>query len=298
MQTDERRGLGLAICGFALLSVGDAVVKSLAGDWSPVAAAALRFALGALALSVLLYHKEGVAGFRPRDLRLQLARGFCLAGASIAMFSAFFLMPLATAMALSFVSPVFAALLSGPLLGEKVRKVVWIVSPIALIGVALILRPNLASLGWAILLPLASALLFSLMVIANRASAGQGSALSMQTFIALGATPFLIAAAALGHWTGAAFLQVEMPGWTVVARCAIVAATASTAHWLIYLATERAGAATVAPTTYVQMLVATALGYAVFGDVPDGLTLAGAALIIGAGLYLWWRTPAGKPRAD
>lgn len=298
MHTDERRGLMLAIGGFALLSVGDAVVKTMAGMWSPVAVAALRFAIGAGVLSLLLFRAEGTAGFRPRNPLLQLARGFCLAGATICFFSAIFVMPLATAMALAFVSPVFVALFSGPLLGERVRPVVWLVSLVALGGVALILRPNLALLGWVALLPLGSALFFAMMVICNRASAGQGSALSMQAFIALVATPFLIAAAAIGHASGEPVLAVGMPDWTVVARCAIVAATASSAHWLTYLATERAGAATVAPTTYVQMLVATALGYLIFGDIPDALTLTGAAIVIGAGLFLWWSTPARVPIDD
>ncbi|GMM93158.1 DMT family transporter [Qipengyuania sp. MTN3-11] len=298
MQTDERRGLMLAICGFALLSVGDAVVKTMAGAWSPVAVAALRFSIGAAGLCILLYRREGPAGFRPRNPLLQLARGFCVAGATICFFSAIFVLPLATAMALTFVAPIFVALLSGPLLGEKVRPAVWLVSPAALIGVVLILRPNLTTLGPVALLPLGSALFFALMVLANRASAGQGSALSMQAFIALGATPFLVAAAAIGHVSGAPMLAVGTPDWTVAARCAIVAVTASSAHWLVYLGTERAGAATIAPSTYVQMVVATVLGYLLFSDVPDALTLAGAAIIIGAGLVLWWRTPGSAPIDD
>jgi drug/metabolite transporter (DMT)-like permease len=57
----------------------------------------------------------------------------------------------------------------------------------------------------------------------------------------------------------------------------------------------RAGAATIAPVTYIQMLVATTLGYALFGDVPDLATFAGAGIIIGAGLLLWSRTAARAP---
>ncbi|MCH2487422.1 MAG: EamA/RhaT family transporter, partial [Erythrobacter sp.] len=186
---------------------------------------------------------------------------------------------------------VFVAILSGPLLGEKVRPLVWLVSAIALTGVALILRPNLAALGVVALLPLASAFFFALMVIMNRASAGQDSSLSMQAFIALWATPFLIAAAAIGHASGLPSLSVGLPDWSVIARCALVALTASSAHWLAYLGTMRAGAATIAPVTYVQMLVATTLGYALFDDVPDLATFAGAGIIIGAGLILWARTP-------
>ncbi|MXO47785.1 EamA family transporter [Erythrobacter vulgaris] len=291
MQNSERSGILIALCGFTLLSVGDAVIKTMSGEWSPLAVAALRFALGSAGVSVLLAANEGKAAFRPRNPRLQAARGFCLAAASLCFFSAIFVMPLATAMALAFVSPVIVALLSGPLLGEKVRSAVWFASLAALVGVGLVLRPNLAELGLVALLPLASAFFFALMIIANRASAGQGSALSMQVFVQIGAMPLLILAAVGGHISGFESLEVTAPDWTIVARCAVVAVTASSAHWLAYIGTQRAGAATIAPTTYVQMLVATILGWWWFGDVPDLLTLAGAAIIIGAGLLLWWSTP-------
>lgn len=269
MQKGERSGILLALCGFALLSVGDAVIKSMAGEFSPLGVAAIRFAIGAAGLSILLGMNEGRAAFRPSSPWLQAARGFCLAAASLCFFSAIFVMPLATAMALTFVSPVVVALLSGPLLGEKVRAAVWMASLVALAGVALVLRPNLAVLGWQALLPLGSAFFFALMIIANRASAGQGSSLSMQVFVQIGAMPLLIVAAFADHFSGAESLRLEIPDWTVLARCALVAITASSAHWLAYIGTQRAGAATIAPTTYVQMLVATFFGWWWFDDVPD-----------------------------
>lgn len=300
MKSTERSGILIALCGFALLSFGDAVIKTMAGELSPLLVAAIRFALGSAGLSLLLAMNEGPQAFRPQNPRLQAGRGFCLAAASLCFFSAIFVMPLATAMALAFVSPVIVALLSGPLLGEKVRPAVWLASLVALAGVALVLRPNLAELGLVTLLPLASAFFFALMIIANRASAGQGSALSMQVFVQLGAMPALILSAVGGHLSGIESLRITTPDWTVVARCAVVAITASSAHWLAYIGTQRAGAATIAPTTYVQMLVATFMGWWWFDNVPDLLTLVGAAIIIGAGLLLWWSTPRelASPRGN
>jgi drug/metabolite transporter (DMT)-like permease len=73
----------------------------------------------------------------------------------------------------------------------------------------------------------------------------------------------------------------------VIAKCALVAFTASTGHLLIYAATVRASAALVSPMTYVQLIAATALGWLWFGDAPDFATYAGAALIIAGGLWLW-----------
>ena len=120
----------------------------------------------------------------------------------------------------------------------------------------------------------------------------------MQAYVAVVAAPPLILAALGGHFSGIESLAITMPDWTIIARCAVVAFTASTAHWLTYLGTMRAGAATIAPTSYVQMVVATLLGWWWFGDVPDLVTLAGAAVIILAGLILWRSTPKGGPKSS
>lgn len=292
---DNRTGLLLAIGGFATLSVGDAVVKSMAGMWPVPAVAALRFTIGAVALGALLLRSEGQKGFRPRHPWLQLARGGSLAISTLAFFSAIYIMPLAETMAITFLSPVLTAVLSGPLLGERVRRAVWLASLAALTGVALILRPNLAEMGLPALLPLVAAIFFSLMIIANRASAGHGSPLAMQAYMAIVAAPLLVAVAFGARAAGIENMQFGWPGWDVVLRCAFVAFTASTAHWLVFLGTSRAGAAQIAPASYVQLLVASLLGWWFFGDVPDLLTVAGAAIIIGAGLYLWRDSIRGLP---
>lgn len=295
MLKNEQGGLILALVGFALLSCGDAVIKTNAGEWSPLAVAALRFTIGAVALSVLLALKEGRDAFRPQSPWLQAGRGICLAVATMCFFAAIFVMPLAEATALVFLAPIITALLSGPLLKEKVRPATWIASLIAFAGVILVLRPNLSALGPIALLPLGSALSFSLMMLANRAVAGQGSSLSMQVFVAAGAAPVLVICAIIGGVSGAERLAVGWPDWTVIARCAVVAVSASTAHWLVYLGTTRAGAATVAPMTYVQLLVAITLGWLIFNDTPDAMTMAGSAVIIAAGLFLWRRGPERSP---
>lgn len=287
MTASERTGVAYAIAGFALLSVGDAVVKSMAGAWPPYAVAALRFSIGAIVLSALLIAQEGAASFRPRKPWLQIVRGASLAIASVCFFSAIYIMPLAEAMAIGFLAPVLTQVLSVPLLGEKVRPSMWAVSLISLLGVAIILRPNLAELGLGALFPLVSAIFFALMMIANRASAGQGSALSMQVFVAAICAPILIVLCTGIKLSGIPALDFGWPSWDVVLRCFVVAGTASTAHWLAYIGLSKAGASQVAPAIYVQMLVAIALGWWWFGDRPDAFTIGGASLIIGAGLYLW-----------
>ncbi len=286
-------GLLLAVTGFATLSLGDAVVKSIAGEWPGTAVAALRYIVGAFGLGLLLWMVEGRKGFRIPMAKIQLLRGSMVALATLCFFSAIFLMPLAEATAIVFVSPMITALLSALFLGERASRATWIAAIIAFVGVVIILRPNVALLGWAALLPLIAATGMAAMMIGNRKVASTGSVLLMQFLIAVIAAPFLLLAAIIGHFSGYEPLAVSMPDWTIIARCAVVALTASFSHWLIYLGTTKASAARVAPTVYVQILMSLALGMIIFGDWPDALSLAGSAIIIGAGVYLWnsKRTP-------
>lgn len=280
-------GLFLGLAGFTALSCGDAVIKSIAGEWPGSAVAALRYTIGAVGLAALLWWREGRSAFTVPMPKMQLLRGVSVAVATLCFFSAIFLMPLAEATAIVFTSPILTAILSALLLKERVSRATLIASAVAFLSVIAILRPNVALLGVAALLPLASAFCMSVMMMANREVAGSGSALQMQFLIAAIAAPVLLIAAAVGVVSGLPAFAIPVPDWTVVIRCAVVALTATCSHWLVYLATTKATAADIAPMTYIQLPTAMLLGILIFRDWPDAIALAGSAVIVGAGLYLW-----------
>jgi drug/metabolite transporter (DMT)-like permease len=127
----------------------------------------------------------------------------------------------------------------------------------------------------------------AVLILLNRKAAGTASVLALQFNVAALSAPILIAAAVFGDLSGSPGLDVGWPHWSVILRCAIVAVSASCAHALIFMATTRASAATIAPMTYVQLIVAMTIGALVFGDLPDFTSIVGSALIVGSGLYLW-----------
>lgn len=292
----NKNGLLLALAGFALLSCGDAVIKSIAGAWPGTAVAALRYMVGTAGLAAILYWREGMAGFKMPKPSIQLLRGFAAAFATCCFFISIFFMPLAEATAIQFTSPMITGILSALILREEKGRDGWIAAGVAFVGVLVILRPNIAELGMTALLPLGSAFGMAFVMLGNRAVAGSGSPLQMQFFIAAIASIFIFIAAVAGHFSGIASLHISTPHWSVVLRCAIVAVSASTAHALIYMATMRVSAAKIAPMVYVQMLVALAAGMIFFGDWPDLVSLGGSAIIILAGIFLWKRTNAPKMR--
>lgn len=279
-------GMAYALAGFALLSGGDGLIKSTSGEWPGMAVAALRFTIGAVGLGIVLLLVEGREGFRFPLPRVQLARGFFLAVATLTFFSSIFLMPLATAVSIQFMAPLLTAAISALLYRERLSRGRWVATLVAFIGVIIVLRPSFAELGWAALLPLAAAFGMSGLMMANARAAGSGSVLLMQFIVAAIAAPILLLAAAIGHFSGYPPLQIGWPTQHVVLVCTVVAVSASFAHMLIYTATVRGSAAVVAPMVYVQILVAIGLGVVFYQDYPDLVALAGTGIIIASGIYL------------
>ena len=290
-----RTGLLIGLVGFAALSMGDGIVKSMSGDWPGTAVAALRYCLGAMGLGLLLLITKGKSAFHLPKPKMQLLRGFAVALATVAFFSSIFLMPLATATSIQFTSPMMTAVLSALFLGERISRTTIIATVIAFAGVMVVLRPRFGDLGWTAILPILAALGMALLMIGNRAVSDSGSVLLMQFWVAAFASPILLSVAVIGHFSGVSALHVDWPHWSVIARCAFVAVTATTSHMLVYMATMRASAANVAPMVYIQLLVAVVIGMVFYNDWPDAISLIGAAMIIGAGIWLWSRTGAHVP---
>jgi drug/metabolite transporter (DMT)-like permease len=280
-------GFLIALCGFSILSCGDAIIKSMADEWPIPAVAALRFTLAIPLLTIMVATLDGRAGFSLSRPWLQLGRGLALAISSVLFFLSLKVMPLAEATAIVFISPVVTAILSAVFLKEPMQRQAWIATGLALAGVAIVLRPNVALFGTAALLPLFAAFFFSLMIILNRTASGTGGAMGLQWILVLIAAPTVSAFAFAGHSAGIADMTITMPDWSIILRCACVAVSASTAHWLIFQGTTRTTAANAAQAVYVQLPVALLLDAMLFRNFPDTLALAGAALIVGAGLMMW-----------
>lgn len=290
------QGLLFALMGYGLLSVGDAIVKSMTPLWPGPAIAVLRYAIAALGLGVVLFVREGRAGFSIPHMRLHWARGAAISFATLCFFIGVRLIPLADATAITFVMPMIAGILSALFFQEKMSGKAIGATFVAFLGVLIILRPNLLATGAAAVLPLGSAFGMACLMLLNRRVAGSASLLATQFIVAALAVPFLLAAAIAGHFSGLANFHIGWPHWSVVLRCAIVAVSASTAHALIFMATTRASAATVAPMTYAQLLVAMTISTFIFNHPPDLTSLGGSALIVGAGLALW--RSAQRPKAS
>lgn len=147
-----------------------------------------------------------------------------------------------------------------------------------LAGVLLIIRPGLRDLDWPVLLPLVGALLWATYQILTRLAARSDSphtSLIWSALVALVATTFVGPI----DWQWPTALA-----WVLMVVIALIGAVA---HYALIKALDYAEAGAVQPYSYTLLVWAAVLGIAVFGDVPDGWTILGAAIVVASGLYTW-----------
>jgi drug/metabolite transporter (DMT)-like permease len=273
---DRAAAILLIVASCAVFGALDGIGKYLAADYHIVQIVWARYATFLPAALLLLGRRRWQDVWRAGRPGFQSARALLppLAGGAIVLGAA--RMPLADATAIQFVAPLLVVGLSIPLLGERVQWWKWAAAGVGFIGVLVIARPGAGGVGWAMLLPLTTALLSALHQIATRWLGAIDPRITLLYTAVIGFA--VTTAAAPFFWT-----PPSVAGWALFALSGIMYGVA---HYCMILAYARAPASDLAPVSYVQIVAATIFGFLVFGDLPDRATFAGALLIVGAGLYV------------
>ncbi len=272
-------GTGLAFLAFAVLATADAVTKFLSARYSVFEVATIDAVFALLASLPVLVLQEGIASLKPRRLGIVVLRCALGAGSLVLAFVSFSMIPLADAYTIAFLTPLAVTALSAPVLGERVGWRQWLAVVIGFAAVLLILRPDFGAgggMGWGQLAMLASGALFALsMLILRRIAKTESSgALLLVYFIML----FLISLPfTIGAW--------RMPTALDFGLMAATGACSGLGNLLLILAFRYAAAALVSSFMYSQLIWGTAFGFLLFADLPDAITIGGAAVIMLCGIY-------------
>jgi drug/metabolite transporter (DMT)-like permease len=196
------------------------------------------------------------------------------------MFASVAHIPLADATAISFLNPVFGMIFAIPLLGEKVGKWRWSAAGIAFVGAIILLRPTPDSFQPAALLALGAAVIL-------------GFELNIIKKLTRRENPFsiLLINNAIGVCV-AGFAVMWVWAWPTPAQWALMAVLGcamAVAQTCFVNAMARADASFVAPFSYGTLIFAAIYDVLFYDVVPDGVTIAGAAIIIAGALLLAWR---------
>jgi drug/metabolite transporter (DMT)-like permease len=260
------------LLAMTLIPAGDTAGKLLgAAGVAPVFTAWSRFALGALMVLPFVLHLSPLRLLR--DWRVWL-RGLLLAGGILSILTALRTEPIANVFGAFFVGPILAYGLSAWLLREGFSRARMVLLGIGFLGVLLVVKPGFGmtpGLGFAVL----AGVFYGAFLTASRwlsEIARPGVLLFSQLAVgAVALAPF-----------GLAALPVLAP--TISALTLGSALGSMLGNLCLILALRMAPASQLAPFVYTQLIAATALGWAVFGALPDALTFVGLAVLLISGL--------------
>lgn len=282
-------GIGLML-GFCIVApMGDAVAKIL-GDRVPLGLLLLiRFAVQVILLAPLIAMTGRQWRIRGRVLRLTVQRTLLHIVGIGAMFTALKHLPLADAIAIAFVMPFIMLLLGRFILDEEVGARRLIACAVGFAGTLLVIQPSFAAVGWNALWPLLVAVTFSFFILTTRQIAKETDPIGLQAVSGAMAvvvlTPFLL----IGDVIGIGALDLIVPARLDWPLLLTIGALGTCGHLLMTWSLRFAPAATLAPMQYLEIPIATLIGWAVFGDLPNGLAAVGILITMGSGLYIVMR---------
>ena len=228
-------------------------------------------------------------------LTLRVARGQLLALVLRAVFllvstfcfiAAIRVMPLADALAIAFIAPFIVLLIGKYYLGEDVGPRRVGAAIVGFVGVLFVIQPSFAAFGALSLFPLGTAVAFALYILVTRGLSRRVHPVTLQFHTGLFASLMCLPVLMLAEGTGSLLLDPVWPqdiAWLWLFGVGFFAALS---HMMMTYALSLAPSATLAPMQYLELPMATLLGYLVFADFPNRLSLAGIVIIIAAGLYM------------
>ncbi len=266
-----------------IIPFSDAIGKWLSSTYSPMQITFFRFLLQAILIYfVARILRKKIGAFK--TIYLYLA--FFISSCMFLLFWGLMYLPLANNIALFFIEPLVLTVLSIFFLKEKVTRALVIVLFVGLIGTMIIIRPNWSAYGTAAILPILAAIFYALYLMTIRVSKDIKDVLTMQFWIGIIASVFtsvLFLLAQPFDLEVLSFNKIDHSLWWLVFLLAVVTIVS---QLLISNALYYANASLLASFQYLEIISATLLGWIIFNDIPDRLTMLGAIIVIFSGVYL------------
>ena len=258
-------------------STMDATIKWLGGDYPVHQIMFFRCTLAFVPILILLYRAGGFSALRTRQPVLHGVRSVLGLVAMGSAFYGFTTLPLADASSVFYTAPLLAVAFSVPILGEKVGIRRWIAVTIGLIGVMIIVRPggNVFNLGGVAMLVAAVAVGITSNVIRKLNHTDQAICITFY-FTLSGAIVTSIACLWLGWNT---------PSWPDFLLLVCVGLLGGSAQYTLTLSFRYAQVGIIAPLKYLSIVVGGLLGFIIWDETPDGVTILGIMIIMASGLY-------------
>ena len=271
--------IGLIVAMTVSFTLLDATAKYATQTYHPFQVVWGRYVFHFLLLLPIVLRKGPLLAFATARPGLNLARGLMLCLVTMLFFSSIKYLPLVDAQAISFITPLTIVAIAHFVLGQKVGPRRWAAVAIGFLGVLIVIRPT-GDMHWAALLCLGMALTNAVYHLVTRSLARTDSSRVQLLYAGLTGT-LLFSMLVPFVW-----VMPDAKGWLLLAMMGTFGAAG---HYLMAEAYARATPAILAPFTYMQIVWASVAGAVLFGHIPDSWTIFGAAIVMVAGLYVFYR---------
>lgn len=290
-KTDHRRLIAIAMmCGtMVFFTAHDTSAKWLARSLPIAEIVWARYVAAAIFGLVVVRPISRPALIRSHRPTLQALRSLLLLGSTLGNLFALRQMQLAETSTISFLWPLFVALLAGPLLNEWVGPARLAAIGLGLVGVIVAMTPGADAFQPVALLAVAGVVCNSGYSILTRVLAAHDRAETTLAWTPLAGVVLLTPVLP--------FVWVTPPTLTVLGVIVLMGLCATIAHGLMIVAHKYAPAPVLAPFAYTQLIWMVLAGLLVFGDKPPARTLVGAAVVVACGLFLLSRE-RGRAKAS
>ena len=274
-------GIALMCVAVAMFACLDTTAKYLNTQMDSLEIAWARYT-SAFLLTFLVSNPWTQPGLmRTRAPKLQIVRGVLLVGSTALNFVALRWLQLDEALSIIFTFPFIVAMVSIPLLGEWIGWRRWSAILFGFAGVLLITRPGFGGMHPAALFSLAATVCYGFYAVITRiVSRVDSSPTSLFYNNFIGAVVMLPVIP---------FVWQTPENWLIVLMLVGTGVLGSAGHFCLIAGHKLAPASVLAPFIYTQLIWVTIFGYLVFDSLPTSWTIAGAAVVIGSGLYLLYR---------
>jgi len=289
--SDPATGIRFVLIAVMLFALQDGISKHLAQSYPVPFFVMIRYWFFAAFVIVVASRSEGGirAAWRTKMPLVQIFRGVLLVFQIWVIVTSFDLIGLGPTHAIFALHPLLATLLAIPILGEMVGWRRMVAVGVGFLGILVILRPGAGVFDPYALIAVGSAFLFAFYSVLTRLVArADGSARPAFFYTGIAGA---VAATLVGPFFWTEMLATD---WAWLGALCV---TGMSGHYCLIRALDATEAVRIQPFIYLQMVFTMALGWVVFGEPFDPVTLLGGAMIIGAGLYAIWREWAAIERA-
>jgi len=267
------------MCAILAFACMNALAKGMALQYPIIMVVWARY-LSQTVLTVLVFNRNLKTIVKTKRIKIHLFRSALLFGATIFIFAGFANLSLAATMAIFQTAPLLVVILSVVFLSEVVGVKRWLGVVVGFVGALIIIQPGTDTFLIASILPLLSALCYAAYAVSTRHLGTEED--PRTNFFYTGLVGTIVSTLILFPY----FQKIELVD---IVYFTLLGTLGGLGHYCLILALRKSEASLLAPFSYFDLIFSACLGMIFFTEYPTQSLILGAATIVGAGIYTWYR---------